>query len=65
MSDRWDHTAPLLTLIANVNRDPKKQRPFRPEDFHPFRKRTPAGVRITRRNIGLLKRAFIDREVRS
>lgn len=34
----WQQTAAVLCLLANVNRDPKKQsRPFRPDDFDPFR----------------------------
>jgi hypothetical protein len=31
----WNHTAHLLCLIANVNRDPKKVRAFKPADFNP------------------------------
>jgi hypothetical protein len=31
----WSHTSHVLALIANVNRDPKKQRAFRPADFNP------------------------------
>ena len=33
--DSWNHTAALLTMLANVNRDPKKGRTFKPADFHP------------------------------
>lgn len=33
--EAWAHTAQVLCLIANVNRDPKKQRPFKPADFDP------------------------------
>lgn len=33
---RWAHTSAILALIANVNRDPKKTRPYRPSDFDPF-----------------------------
>lgn len=33
----WNHTAALMALIANVNRNPKaKASPWRPEDFHPL-----------------------------
>ena len=28
----------MMALIANVNRDPKKGRPAKPDDFHPLRK---------------------------
>lgn len=33
---RWMHTSTLMALIANVNRDPKKGRAFRPPDFDPY-----------------------------
>ena len=56
----WDHTSALLTLLANAHRDPKKRAPFRVEDFHPFRRRSGTGVRITAENIGLLKKVFVD-----
>ena len=59
LDQAWNHTSAILALLANVHRDPKKRRPFRPEDFHPFKRRSSVGVRITRENIGLLKKAFI------
>lgn len=34
--DAWAHTSAVMTLIANVNRDPKKTRPFKPSDFDPY-----------------------------
>ena len=33
--DHWNHTAALMALLANVNRDPKRGRAFKPADFHP------------------------------
>jgi len=33
--DNWNHTAALLAMLANTNRDPKKGRAFKPADFHP------------------------------
>lgn len=34
---QWDHTASVLTMLANANRDPKKRRqPYRVSEFHPF-----------------------------
>jgi len=32
---QWRHTSALMALIANVNRDPKKGKPFEPSDFDP------------------------------
>jgi hypothetical protein len=34
--ERWQHTSALMALLANCHRDPKKTRPFRPKDFHPW-----------------------------
>src|SRR3546814_9526962 len=33
--ERWQHTASLLALIANCHRDPKRWRPYTPDDFLP------------------------------
>jgi len=33
--------ASLMALVANVNRDPKKHRPFRPSDFDPHQAKEP------------------------
>jgi len=59
LDQEWNHTSAVLAMLANVHRDPKKCRPFRPEDFHPYRRRASVGVRIIRENIGLLKKAFL------
>lgn len=32
----WSQTASVLCLIANVNRDPKKTKAFKPSDFFDF-----------------------------
>jgi len=34
--DNWAHTSAMMALIANVNRDPKKGRAFKPADFDPY-----------------------------
>ena len=34
---QWDHTAAILAMQAEINRDRKKRRkPFGPGDFHPM-----------------------------
>ena len=33
--ERWAHTSAVLALIANVHRDPKRSRVFKPADFNP------------------------------
>ena len=56
----WNHTSHVLALIANVNRDPKKSRAFKPADFNPYAKqKSCGGVPITKENIGILKSVFI------
>lgn len=59
--DMWQHTSSVMALIANVNRDPKKGRPFKPADFNPYaEKKTRSDVIvITKDNISLLRNAFL------
>lgn len=48
LSHEWNYFASLQALIANCNRNPKKQpAPFTPAQFHPFlarQRRQNAGV---------------------
>jgi len=61
--DEWGRMSSLLALIANVNRDPKKTRPFRPADFNPYEARKRGGgVPLTKENFRLLKKVFVDRK---
>ena len=60
--DLWTHTSSVLALIANVNRDTKRRKPFSPDDFNPYAERRrgrSAGMPITTDNIALLKKAFV------
>jgi hypothetical protein len=60
--DRWQHTASIMALIANVNRDPKKTRPFKSSDFNPYVSK-PSGANaivVTKENISHLKAAFMN-----
>jgi len=67
--ERWAHTSVICTLIANAHRDPKKHRPFTPDDFNPYAERgsrRAAGkasgadvIEVTSDNIGLMRAAFI------
>jgi hypothetical protein len=63
--DQWNHTASVMALIANVNRDPKKGRPAKPDDFHPLRKYTtrtePSERQPAIADISILKAIFVDR----
>ncbi|HNQ22491.1 MAG TPA: hypothetical protein PKK06_05295 [Phycisphaerae bacterium] len=56
--DNWAHTSAILALVANVNRDPKKTRAYRPADFDPYtaRDRRDEALEIT--DLAVLKDAF-------
>ena len=66
--DNWNHTAAVMALIANVNRDPKRGRALKPADFHPAlpgrRERTgpPAPLKG---DIAMLKTVFVDNAPRN
>ena len=55
----WSRVSSLMALIANVNRDPKKTRAFRPADFDPHQERQRPAAKV---NIDVLKAVFVDRE---
>jgi len=49
----WSIASSAMALLANVHRDPKKRRAFKPSDFDPFAASNqrsdepiPAGVRV-------------------
>jgi hypothetical protein len=58
-SDLWNHTAALLALLANAHRDPKKTRPLKPIDFHPYRSSKPTTA-APKAPISILKQVFVD-----
>jgi hypothetical protein len=52
----WSIASSCLSVIANLHRDPKRTRPFKPSDFDPFAKRQrPITVPVS-----VLKDVFID-----
>jgi len=59
LQNEWAHTSSLLALIANVNRDPKKARAFKPADFNPHSKPDPDAPKPMA-DITVLKQIFID-----
>jgi len=52
--DNWNHTAAVMALLVNINRDPKKSRPAKPADFHPMVRRRKAGM-----DWDLLRKTFV------
>jgi hypothetical protein len=60
--ERWNHTAALQAMLANVHRDPKKGRLFRPAEFHPMVKARNARTGPPLQgDIQMLKTLFVDR----
>ena len=55
--ERWSRTSSMMALIANVNRNPKKTRGFRPADFDPFAEK-PGPQVLDRSTIVTLKAAM-------
>jgi hypothetical protein len=56
----WAHTSALLALVANVNRDPKKSKAYRPADFNPHARKTAK----LKTDIRVLKQVFVDNRSR-
>ncbi len=54
--DEWARTSSIMALIANTQRNPKRQRAARPSDFDPFARK--AGV--MKADVSVLKEVFID-----
>jgi hypothetical protein len=55
----WNHTSAILAMLANIHRDAKKTRAYRPADFHPHRSNEKPT--ITKVGINVLKQVFVDR----
>lgn len=58
--DAWRHSAALMALIANVNRDPRRQRPFKPDDFNPHEQKPKTVLRG--KGLRILKDVFVRPE---
>lgn len=56
--EAWAHTSAILALIANVNRDPKRTRPYKPGDFDPYSARDKRSEAIAITDMAFLKDAF-------
>jgi hypothetical protein len=47
-----------MALIANVNRDPKKTRPFKPEHFNPYTRQDRRHQKADKQSLALLRQAL-------
>ena len=55
----WSIASSCLSVIANLHRDPKRTRSFKPSDFDPFANRHPT-QRPIKVDVSVLKDVFID-----
>ncbi len=55
--DQWSHTSLVLSVIANIHRDPKRAGRFSADDFNPFTVKQPVTIRA---GVGILKQVFVD-----
>ena len=58
--DNWQHTSTVLALLANINRDPKKQKAFTPDDFNPYRKEPEKKTILKGKDLRILKDVFVN-----
>lgn len=56
--DAWARTSAVMALLANLHRDPKKTRPFRPIDFDPYAVRDKHDEAIVVEDMAVLRQAF-------
>jgi hypothetical protein len=59
----WSQTSSVLAMLANVNRDPKKTKPFYPADFDPYtaKRQKSNAVVVTKENIEAMRNAFLGK----
>ncbi len=57
----WSHTSSVMALLANIHRDLKRSRSFKPSDFNPHAKPSPPP--LPKVGIQVLKQVFVDRRV--
>jgi len=50
-----------MALVANIHRDPKKGKAFKPSDFNPYGVKRASGVPLRAGNLGILRQVFVDR----
>lgn len=61
VDQQWNHTAALLAMLVNVNRDPKKGRAMKPGDFHPGSLKRSQNAPVLKGDLQMLKSVFVDK----
>ncbi len=54
--DEWQRASAMMALLANCHRDPRKRRPYRPNDFDPFQ-RTQQPIKV---GVHVLRDVFLN-----
>lgn len=58
--EQWNHTAALMAMIAEVNRDAKKRpQPYQPADFHPMGGKRAKGLPLTPARLGRMADSLV------
>lgn len=52
----WGQTSCLMALVANIMRDPKKGKTFKPEDFNPYHEKD---KKVPMAPLNILKDVFV------
>jgi hypothetical protein len=56
----WNHTASIMALLANINRDPRRRsQPYKPEEFTPHASRNIAPVPVKQVDMKSLKNMYL------
>jgi len=58
MAREWDHTASLMCIMVRLHSS--KGGSVNVSKFHPYMRSSQSGVKITRDNIQILKKVFVD-----
>lgn len=56
--EAWNHTSALMALCVNLQRDPRKGPPIRPETFNPFVRPAPKPI-LRGKDLAILKDVFV------
>jgi len=54
----WAHTSLVCALLVNVNRDRRKGRPAKPDDFNPYAHKQGTVIEVTKETMGRFRHAF-------
>ncbi len=59
--EMWNHTASVLAMLINLNRDPKRSRAIKPTELHPLHERGGSAI-VARVGVEALRHVFVNNE---